>query len=91
MFSSDKRVDRGMCLVMPGKKDTRVGATVTMMFCFQSMDILFVNSKMQVVDKTILKPWRFSYVPKKECVYVIESLPNKFRNIKIGDKVKIEL
>lgn len=90
MFKDKKKVDEGMCLVMPASKDVKFGATVTMFFCFVDMQIIFVNSKFEVVDKIILKTWNPSYTPKAECKYVIESIVGKFDNIKIGDKVEIK-
>lgn len=91
MFSGKKKISKGMCLVMPSSKDVKFGASVTMMFCFSSMEIIFVNSNMQVVDKVILKPWKMSYTPKKECRYVIESTIGTFKNINIDDIVSIEV
>ena len=91
MFSGKKKIAKGMCLVMPSTKDVKFGASVTMMFCFSSMEIIFVNSSMQVVDKVVLKPWKMSYTPKKECRYVIESSIGTFKNIEIGDILNIEL
>ncbi len=90
MFTSKKKIDKGMCLVLPSNKNILTGATITMLFCFSSMQIIFINTNFEVVDKATLKPWKISYKPKKPCKYVIESLPNKFKDIKIGDKIKIE-
>jgi uncharacterized membrane protein (UPF0127 family) len=90
MLAGKKKIAKGMCLVLPVKKDVRHGASVTMLFCFHKMEILFINTKFEVVEKKILLPWTPSYTPKKPCKYVIESLPETFKNIKIGDKVSIE-
>lgn len=90
MFASKKRIDKGICLVMPIKKDVKFGASVTMFFCFFPMEILFVNSNFCVVDKVILKPWRLNYTPKSACMYVIESSVGKFKDINIKDIIKLE-
>lgn len=89
MFASKKTVDKGACLVMPSNLDVRHGAAVTMFFCFMTYDILFVNSKLEVVDRVNLKPWKMSYVPKESAKYVFESTKDKFKNIKIGDKIEL--
>jgi uncharacterized membrane protein (UPF0127 family) len=86
MFASYKKVSRGMCLVL--NKDKFVN--LHMLFCFYNYGILFVNSKFQVVDKVVLKPWCLKYVSKKPCKYVIESLPKTFNKIKINDIIKIK-
>lgn len=90
MLSGRKKVDRGICLVMPSNKDVRYGASVTMLFCLHPLEILFVNSKFEIVDKVILKPWVPNYTPKKSCKYVIEAYPGRLNQIQIGDKVKID-
>ena len=89
MFKRKKDVEKGMCLVIPSKKDTKFGSSVTMFFCFSDMQILFINSDFEVVDKKTLKTWTLSYTPKKPCKYIIESIPHKFDNIKIGNKIEI--
>ena len=90
MFASKKTIDKGICLEVPTKTNTRFNARVTMLFCFSSMDILFVNSNFKIVDKVTLKPFRFSYLPKKPCKYIIESVENKFEKLKVGDLVEIK-
>ena len=90
MFKGKKEVEKGMCLVMPAKSDVKFGSSVTMLFCFSDMQILFVNSNFEVVDKKTLKTWTPSYTPKKPCKYIIESIPHKFDEIKIVDKIEIE-
>ncbi len=90
MFTFKKKVNQGLCLVMPTKEDVKFGASITMFFCFVSMNIIFINSKFEVVDKVTLKPWVANYTPKNKCKYVIESTRGKFKDIKIGDKVEIK-
>lgn len=90
MFASIDKVKNGMCLVLPSRKNQKFQSSVTMLFCFYPYEIIFVNAKFEVVDKTLLKPWKLSYTPKKPCKYVIESWDGTFKNIKIGDKVEIK-
>ena len=90
MFRFSKTVSKGMCLVMPSTGDVQFGASVTMLFCFVDMEILFINTKMEVVDKKVLKTWRPNYTPKKPCKYVVESIVGRFSDVKIGDKVNFE-
>lgn len=89
MFAGKKKIAKGMCLVLPVDKDVRHGASITMLFCFHKMDILFINTKFEVVEKKTLLPWVPSYTPKRPCKYVIESLPNTFKELKVGDQVEI--
>lgn len=91
MFSGKKKIKNGVCLKMPVKKDSTFSCAVTMHFVFFPLEIIFVNSKMKVVDKVILKPWKTSYVPKAPCKYIIESKVGTFKDIKLNDSVKIEI
>lgn len=90
MFSDFKKVNNGICIKINSKKDLKFGSSVTMFFCFYSLDILFVNSNFEVVDKVTLKPFKLNYTPKKPCKFIIESFKNNFKKINIGDKIRIE-
>ena len=89
MFAGKDAIERGACLVMPTKQDVRYGSSVTMFFCFYPYHILFVNSKMEVVDRIVLRPWRGTYTPKAQARYVFEATAGKFNDIKIGDSVEL--
>ena len=91
MFASKKRIERGICLAMPTKKDVRYGCAVTMYFVFYPLEIIFVNSKYKVVDKVVLKPWKSTYIPREAAKYVIESKVGLLENIKVGDSVTIQI
>lgn len=88
MFASKKRLKKGICLQFPS--DVLKGAAITMWFCFLKYEILFVNSKFEVVDKIVLNPWKLSYIPKAKCKYVFESSVGTFKDINVGDKVKLK-
>ena len=89
MFASKKRIHKGLCLVMPGDYDLKYGSAITTWFCFSTLEIIFVNKALEVVDKAQVRPWKMTYIPKSPCKYVIESTPNRFKNIKVGDHVEI--
>jgi uncharacterized protein len=91
MFAGKKKCENGMLFEFLKRKETRFGASITMFFCFYSLDIIFINKDKKIVDKTTLKPFKWNYTPKKKCVYVIESIKDRFKNLKVGDLVSIEL
>jgi len=51
-----------------------------MLFVFFPIDVIFLNSKKKVVDKTTLNPWQLNYTPKIPSKYVIE-LPKGFGSV----------
>ena len=83
-LSNHKKINNGMCFIM--SHENRY--PVDMWFCFYSYDILFIDSNLKVVDKISLQPWK-SYLPRKRFKYIIESKLNRFKEIKMGDKIKI--
>jgi uncharacterized membrane protein (UPF0127 family) len=85
MFASEQKIALGMCFV--NKKEVKTGLTTV--FCMHPLEIIFVNKNNTVVDKVQLQPWKLNYVPKKPYKYAIESSKNKFKNIKISDRVSI--
>ncbi len=89
MLASKKKVKNGICIALPVKTDTRFKASVTMLFCFYPLEILFVNSAFQIVEKTILRPWKFNYTPANACNYIIEAEVGTFANLEIGHYIKI--
>ena len=74
---------------MPTEEDVKFGASVTMFFCIHPLEIIFVNTKYEVVDKKVLRTWVPNYTPKEKCKYVIEAYPGILKDIEIGDKIQI--
>jgi len=89
MLESEKKVKNGICLALPVQADTRLKASVTMLFCLHPLEIIFVNSTCQIVEKTILRPWKFNYTPAKACRYIIEAEIGAFAELEMGHYVKI--
>ena len=89
MFASKKKCIDGLKLEFL-KEEVKFGASVTMLFCFFSLDIIFVNSKNKIVDRVTLKPFKPIYVPKEKCLYIVEVYKGGFSKLKIGDYIKIE-
>ena len=84
MFEQKKNFD--YALIFELATETKVGASIHMMFVFFPIDIIYLNSKKVVVDKTTVKPWILNYTPKQASKYFIE-LPVGKVNVKIGDKL----
>ncbi len=89
MFASKKKIKKGICLALPVKQDSRLKASVTMLFCFYPLEIIFINSTYQIVEKTILRPWKINYTPAKACKYVIEAEVGAFAELAPGHHIEI--
>lgn len=87
MFSK-KKDDFG--IVMSFKKPTKT--TLHMFFVFHSIDVLFLNKKMKVIEiKENFKPFSV-YYPTNEANYIVEIPAGKVKSSKIGllDKIIVK-
>ena len=86
MFFPRKKFNFG--LIFEREIESIVGSSIHMMFVFYPINILFLNSKKEIVDiKLNLKPFRF-YSPKKKSKYIIEfPIELDLFNLKLKDKV----
>ncbi len=75
-------------LVLVEKADNRVNASITMLFVFFDLGIIWVNSGCEIVDIIVAKSWRPSYAPQHPARYVIELHPDHLNRVKVGDHVQ---
>jgi len=81
----EHRSDFNYALVMPLSQDSRIRASIHMLFVFFPIAVFFVDEKKRVVDKALLKPFALNYTPKKPCRYIIELPQEKFSCAEVGD------
>ncbi|MFZ0546619.1 MAG: DUF192 domain-containing protein [Candidatus Promineifilaceae bacterium] len=74
-------------LVLVEKNDNRVGTAIHMLFVFFDLGVLWVNDAGEIVDKTVARPWRLSYVPQAPARYVIEAHPDIVAQVSVGDLI----
>src|SRR4030043_1971098 len=63
MFTKSLSHDQGLLLVQ--KNDSRVDASIHMMFMWMDLAVIWINSDYSVVDLVLARPWKLAYVPKK--------------------------
>lgn len=83
-----RALEPGEGLVLVEKQDSRVNAGITMLFTFIDLGVIWVNSEGEVVDVTIARPWRPSYLPQAPARYIIEARPAILEAINIGDRLR---
>ena len=59
-----------------------------MFFCFMELGVVWVNGDGEVVDTTIARPWRLSYLPQSPARYAIEADPDLVKRVRLGDHLK---
>ncbi len=80
-------VKRPLVLVLD--RESRLGASIHMMFMRFPIDAVFLDNDMRVVDKVTLEPWAFNYTPKRPAKYVVEMKAGS-AEFKLGEKVELE-
>lgn len=87
MFRSRLDTDDGLLLVQ-GKHDSRIEASIHMLFVPFDLNVVWINSAMAVVDKVIAKAWRPAYFPSAPACYILEIHPQRWEDYHIGDPVE---
>jgi hypothetical protein len=86
MFSRKSKFNYG--LIFDLERETVIGASLHMFFVFYPINVIFLNSKKQIVDiKTDFRPFTF-YSTNKKCRYIIE-LPKNIglRYYSLNDRI----
>jgi uncharacterized membrane protein (UPF0127 family) len=86
MFRSRLDEQDGIALVAdsPGI----VNCSIHMFFMNFDIAVVWLDSYMRVVDKTIAKKWHPYYAPKKSALYTIELHPSKIFDFTINDQLQ---
>jgi hypothetical protein len=84
MFS--RKLKKGKSVILVAGYESRFGSAITMLSVFFPLDLIFLNSKKEVVDVRKAYPFMPLIIPKKKSKYVIEMNLGE-NKLKIGDKV----
>lgn len=85
MFERTENFDYALIFELPA--ETRLGASVHMMFVFFPIDIIFLNAQKKVVDKAKLQPWALNCTPKAPAKYFVEMPYGYADKIGLGDRL----
>ena len=64
---------------------------MTTMFMMKTVDMIFINDQLKVVDIQKAKPFRLYFKTDKDAKMVLEVPEGMGEHFKIGDKVKLEI
>tara|TARA_Y100000310_G_C20644970_1_gene796029 strand:- start:103 stop:456 length:354 start_codon:yes stop_codon:yes gene_type:complete len=86
MFSKKPKPSQSVLLKFPKEKIY----PIHMLFVFFPIDAIWINSKHQIVHiERNIKPFTPHINPKTKASYILETTKNATKNLKIGDKLKI--
>ncbi len=86
MFRARLDPDEGLLLVQG--QDSRLDASIHMFFVPFDLNVVWINSDMEVVSKVIAKPWRPAYFPARPARYILEIHPNRWEEYQAGERVE---
>ena len=70
--------------------DSRLEASIHMMFVWIDLAVVWINSGGEVVDVKLARRWRPAYVPRRPARYILEIHPDRLDEFHIGDQVIFE-
>ncbi len=85
MFTKNLPDHQGLLLVQGS--DSRLNASIHMMFMWIDLAVIWLNSELQVVDAVLARRWKFAYLPKQPAKYVLETSVANLQDFNIGDRV----
>jgi uncharacterized membrane protein (UPF0127 family) len=87
-FTFRRSLAPGEGLLLVDSSDSRINSGITMFFCFMELGIVWVNGDGEVVDTTVARPWRPSYLPQAPARYAIEADSGLVERVRLGDHLK---
>ncbi len=86
MFQSQLNEQEGIALV--GDSSGIVSSSIHMFFMNFDIAVIWLDSSMCVVDKTLAKKWHPYYAPKYFALYTLELHPSKINDFNKNDQVQ---
>ena len=77
-------------LVFVGKSENRMDAAIHMLFMRMDITVVWLNSRLEVVDIKLARRWRPAYVPLKPAMYILELSSERFPDFEIGNCLQLE-
>ncbi len=86
MFRHDLGMDEGLLLVQ--SRDSRIDASIHMLFVYMDLAVIWINSEKKVVDTLLARSWKLAYAPCEPAQYILEIHPSRLNEFHTGDKVE---
>ena len=87
-FCRNLEANRGLLLVQ--ERESRLDASIHMLFMRMDLAVVWINSQMEVVDVIIAHRWRLAYLPARPARYVLELATENLDDFKVGERVRFE-
>lgn len=71
-------------------QDSRMNTSIHMFFMRMEIAVVWINSRNNVIDVQLARPWRPLYLPSASARYVLETHPARLGDFNPGDVVQIK-
>jgi hypothetical protein len=88
MFRRNLQTHEGLLLVE--KRDSRVDASIHMLFMLTDLAVVWINANLTVVDVILARKWRPAYFPAQPARYTLELHPDRLADFRRGDQIQME-
>ena len=88
MFRKSLADNEGLLLIQA--KESKVDASIHMLFMRMDIAVVWIDSRFQVVDAIMARRWHLAYFPKHAARYVLEMGANNFTYYQAGDRVAFD-
>lgn len=83
-------LERDCGLMLVQGRDSRIDASIHMLFVWIELAIVWIDSSYNVVDTKLARRWRPVYMPVRPARYVLELAAERLGDFQIGDHVDID-
>lgn len=88
MLCGDLPAGEGLLLAQGG--ESRLGASIHMLFMRMDLAVVWINNAHQVVDVRLARRWRPAYFPRRAARYVLELNVKHLDDFKVDDQLRFE-
>jgi len=83
-------LELGDGLVFVGKSESRMDSAIHMLFMRMDITVVWLNSRLEIIDLRLARRWRPAYVPQKPAMYILELSSERFFDFTIGNRLQLE-
>jgi uncharacterized membrane protein (UPF0127 family) len=85
-----RSLPEGEGLLLVQGDDSRLDASIHMLFVWMDLAVVWINSAGEVVDVRLARRWSLAYAPQRPARFVLEMVPARLDEFGVGDRIQFE-
>jgi len=85
-----RNLPSGEGLMLVQGRDSRLDASIHMLFVWINLAVVWINQANEVVDVKLARRWYPAYFPRRPARYVLEISEERLDDFKIGEHVRFD-